>query len=421
MLRRTRSSHQLSPLVALGMLVTCGSLISGHCDEAVRAPEPGLTSAIAPGWTLKVVHEMPARVTSLLCIPDREQDGEFIYVGTGHTGGIYRLYEGRDTFLPAIRTIVESLADRAAFCDCEIDRLATSDLDRDGIDELVAESSQLMPRGRPRIYAFTLTEPVAIRAFARPDIESSWGHGLGFLSNPGAPNTYVLSTYCGLGEVVEYRLSRTKSPDGSVQDALGWRVLGRLPAGGEGIQVCDVDNDGSDDLFVGTGFQRNSAAILIYAAPTDGKLGEPKLVINEDNQFASVKFLAGKCGLGKSNELFVWWSTEIGEGNASLYRYRLGPDGVEARELIMSGTSEELWPIDGQMIFADLDRDGHSELWFVTPTGNVWSYSARPGASPERVCRIKAGAGPIASGGYSMQSFLYIGSDSHVLQLRRAR
>ena len=102
-----------------------------------------------------------------------------------------------------------------------------------------------------------------------------------------------------------------------------------------------------------------------------------------------------------------------------MVRYLLGPDGVTERTEIAQGDSGELWPVDVQMALADMDRDGHSEVWFATTSGRLWRYDPARDPSPTHVCTIQAGLGPIAPGflGEGGRPLLYLGSRKAVLRL----
>jgi hypothetical protein len=151
-------------------------------------------------YKLEFLREMPEGVTALAVASGQptDTDGK-VFVGTGPVGGVYRV----DVRSPNVYTAIgEGLGDYIRFGTCEVNSLAIRDLDRDGVPELLATTSQINPRGRPRLYAWSLSRPVAIRGVTRPDISSSWSHGIGFLESSLEAPPSVFVTYCGHGEII---------------------------------------------------------------------------------------------------------------------------------------------------------------------------------------------------------------------------
>jgi hypothetical protein len=105
---------------------------------------------------------------------------------------------------------------------CNVNALAIVDVDRDGAPELLASTSQVTPRGRPRLYMWTLGFPVSLREVVRPEIRSSWSHGLGWMPEQGGANSSLLITYCGFGEIVEFQFDR-RADDGFRAESLRWK------------------------------------------------------------------------------------------------------------------------------------------------------------------------------------------------------
>jgi hypothetical protein len=189
-----------------------------------------------------------------------------------------------------------------------------------------------------------------------------------------------------------------------------------LPASGEGVQLADVDNDGEVDVCLATGFAMNEAAIHIYDSFDTVSARHPKAIVNEGARFGTVKFLVGSVVPDGSRDLFVWWCTGLGDGDAEFFRYRFGPHGLVACEQIATGDSNDFWPIDGQMALADMDGDGCGEVWFATSSGNLWRYTPAESPSLLLMCQITSGIGPIARGGIKNAPCLYLGAGSSVLQ-----
>jgi hypothetical protein len=202
-----------------------------------------------------------------------------------------------------------------------------------------------------------------------------------------------------------------------VQEGLAWRVIGRLPASGEGADVTDVDNDGHPDLCLATGYSATRAAILVYSIGEESLAKEPKIVIDEDHRYGTVRFLAGPMVPDGSRELFAWWCTGLGEGQTEVVRYRLDNGRMISRESIAWSEDATMWPIDGQMAIADLNADGNGEVWFASSCGNVYRYAPAEQSNITLACSIAGGIGPITSGGIKGRPCIYLSSGNRLLQL----
>ncbi len=254
---------------------------------------------------------------------------------------------------------------------------------------------------------------------ARPDIRSSWSHGLGFLPRGDSGAESLFLTFCGYGEVVEYDYKPSTSPGGFQGAALAWKQVGQLPASGEWSQSADLDNDGRTDVCLATGYAEHKAAIQSYYSPSRGAdlvLGHE---INEQRRFANVKFLVGDLRGDGTNDLVAWWSTDhLYGGDCEVTRYHLGPEGVRSREVIARGKSDLLWPGDGQTALLDMDQNGHPEVWFAASSGNLWRYDPTQATALARVLTCSS-LGPIAGGMLpnSSRPALIVGRGRELLRL----
>lgn len=360
---------------------------------AVPLPE-GL-EVLEPGWKLRALRELPEKICSLVEWDDSKRPGNLhIYVGTMPLGGVYDIAASQE--VPVTHQIVaQGMGDVYEHGTCSVNTLAVRDVDHDGVPELLAATCQVLPRGRPRLYVWSIAPTPVFRGMVRTDIRSSWSHGLGFVTRPGADSDSVFSTYCGYGEVVEYHLAREKTGGGFSAESLAWKQVAQLPASGETVLTADVDNDGGNDVCVATGYAFNGAAIHVYASPEQGSDLRIKHVINEDKRFGNVRFVVGPTRGDGLQDLFAWWCTGLGDVDCEFVRYRLGPEGVREREVLARGDAPSLWPKDGQTVLADLDQDGRTEVWFATDLGNLWRYDpSRPGVL-SRVLEVPSGIGPI--------------------------
>jgi hypothetical protein len=316
-------------------------------------------------------------------------------------------------------SVGEGLGDLIRFGMCDVNSLAIRDVDTDGTPELLVTTSQIVPRGRPRFYVWSLSYPHALIDMARPYIQSSWSHGIGFLEWPDMSTVSMYVTFCGHGEVVEYRLTNGMDESGFNEETLRWKKVAQLPTSGEWIQSIDVDHDGQTELCVATGYAAGKAAIHIYTGDRPGADLRLEQVIDEAGRFGNVRFIVAEtCGNG-SRDLIAWWCQELDGGNSTVVRYRLGPGCIRERTTITQGTSELFWPKDGQIAVMDLEDDGHSEVWFANTAGELWRLDATQSPALARVAQIKGGFGPItaAPATHSTPAALLVGLGRSVLRL----
>ncbi|MFO0910477.1 MAG: hypothetical protein U0794_19390 [Isosphaeraceae bacterium] len=419
----------------LGALILAGAGSTGLRSHGARLvgvlsggrprSEATLWSHVEPGWRLDSVWTFPERVNALMAPPPsapielRSQ----IYVGTAGTGSVHRINPGS---IGAGFSISRGLGDAISFGESNVNRLALHDLDGDGELELIGSTSQIFPRGRPRLHVWNSTIAAAAqRAVARPEIASSWSHSLGFLSRPETPAQSVFVTFCGFGEIVEYRLNpQAASHDGFRHEELSWKKVGQLPASGEWLEVGDVDNDHAQELLVATGYALKGAAIHVYQSPAAGSPLQLKRVIDEDRRFGNVRFKLIPSASNQESRLVAWWCTDLAGGDAEMIVYRLGPEGVRERQVVQTGTASELWPDDGRFDLGDVDGDGHDELWFATSQGVLWRFeperATESAPAPRRIATFRE---PITSLTLSLpvatyrRARVYIGCGHSVVSL----
>jgi hypothetical protein len=281
--------------------------------------------------------------------------------------------------------------------------------------------------GKPRLYVWSSSVSLtALRVVARPDIASSWSHSLGFLPRPGQGPDSAFITYCGYGEVVEFRMKgHHASPDGFLQDELGWKVVARVPASGEWLQVADADNDGRPEVCVATGYAPGKAALLLYDSPAPGAELQLQQRIDEGGRFGNVRFQVAELGDASARTIVAWWCTGLADGDAEMISYRLGPEGVRSRTVLAQGPASDLWPDDGDFVAGDLDGDGRTELWFATGSSSLWRYAPEStgattsAATPTLVARFHEPIKALAFGPDIMtrRARLYIGHGRSIAAL----
>lgn len=368
--------------------------------------------AMEKGWTVRAIRELPEEVAAIHSQLHAPTNASRVFVGTGPAGGVYCFYlESRGNLHP----IGVGLGDQQPGT-ATINTLGVCDIDGDGTEELLAQTCQILPRRSPRLFVWSLTSPPTLRATTRPDIQSSWSHGLGFVS--GSAGTRVFSTFCGYGEVVEYLLRRQER-DGFSSDSLFWRKVGQLPVSGEQAESADVDHDGDADLILATGFATSQAAIHVYATDFGTQTPAPKHVIDEGKRFGNVRFLVTPNPSDGRQDLIAWWCTDLSGGACEVIRYRIDASDIASRDLLCHG-ADVRWPTDSQMAVADLDGDGDRELWFVANEGRLFCCDASQPSRP--VCMLQfavdfSAVEPVV--GSDGREQLLIGAGRQILQFRK--
>jgi hypothetical protein len=387
-----------------------------------RSCEPASSiKIIDANLEIQVLRELPDLVTALATCSRSGRSCEDVFVGTGPAGSVFRFSPilQCETLIP----VASGLGDFSKFGTCEVSALAVCDLNQDGTLELLAGTSQISPRGRPRLYAWSLGDTPIPLGMVRPEIESSWSHGLGVahVAHGDAPSAFA--TFCGYGEIVEYQATRDTSASGFQLEGISWRQVGRLPASGEQALAADADNDGQTDLCLATGYSLGKAAIHIYAIGSQGIEAQPRHVIDESGRFGNVRFLVGDLESDGTRDLVAWWCSDVSGGDCEMIRYRLGPDGLRQRTEIICGDADQLWPHDGQMALADIDQDGNIEAWFSTYTGNLWRYQPNQAPPATQLCAIVDKLGPLVASALdnSKPACLYLGSGRSVLRVQSQR
>ena len=215
--------------------------------------------------------------------------------------------------------------------ECYVNTLAVHDLDLDGTPELIASTCQVEPRGRPRLHVWSLLSPPVPLCSASPDIKSSWSHGLGYIPASDTQSHRLFGTYCGFGEIVEYKLGKDEDNAGFHRESLAWKQVGQLAASGESLRVEQVDNDGKDKVVVAVGYARHQAAIRIYDVKSRGEALALEREIDEQGRFGNVSFLIAESPVKHRREVIAWWTTGLLDGECEIVRYSLTANGSVQR------------------------------------------------------------------------------------------
>ena len=360
---------------------------------------------------------MPETITALVAQLAPWRGLPELFVGTSPTGSVYRVNTEESPKL--IRPVAVGLGDRVEHGVCEVSTLSLHDLDQDGDPELLAGTSQILPIGRPRLYIWSSQLDPALIGFVRPDIKSSWTHGLGFLPTGPGQTDSVISTYCGYGEVLQFQM--VPSVNGGFQsEMLGWRQVATAPKSGEQALTADVNNDGETELCLASGYSVGNAQVSIYQSNCGELDASPVLTIDEDHRFGNVRMLVSTfSATGSKNYLIAWWCSELCNGECEIVRYAIERNTVVERTVIAQGDAAMLWPREGQMATADTDGDGNAEVWFATNQGYVWRYDPSRDRHPSLICSIPSKIGPIAAVSWDCgRQALYIGRDRSLFELR---
>jgi hypothetical protein len=360
-------------------------------DPAIPAP----AAELAPGWRVVPLRELPEEVATVTAPREGHSGLEgHLFVGTSGSGMILRI---QPAVPRGMMRLAAGMGDLIEHGDCAVNRVVVGDLDGDGTAETVATTSQIQPTGRPRLYAW---EGTTLAGLARPDIGSSWSHGLAVVPGAAGAPARLFVTYCGRGEVVEFRLPRPGAAGGFRDDAPAWAQVAALPASGEQVEAADADNDGRIDLVLACGFAVGGAGLRLFTpGEAPGAPLVPGRVIDEAGRYGNVRFLVGDLAGDGGRELIAWWCTDLAGGDCDVIRYRLTPEGVARREVLARGPASELWPDDNQAALGDADGDGAAEVWFATHAGRLWRYDPAARSGPDLVATFPGGLGPLAVAG----------------------
>jgi hypothetical protein len=418
---RLGAMSRLAALIMLAILFL-GFRGSGMPQSQAPAPLPDRVIALEPGWSLTVQRTFSERVTALaIAGPDVRREAHLegvVFVGTGGPNGTVLRYQSR---LPQGEILIgEGLGDHLNFGVCAVNHLEVRDIDRNGPPELLAQTCQISPMGRPRLYVWDIGFPPALRSVVRPEIASSWSHGLAFFPpSSGLGPTRIFSTFCGHGEVVEFRLDEGARRDGFRREAITWKQASQLPASGEQAESADLDRDGVPELVLAAGFAPNAAAIHVMNVGAGRERASTRFVVEEGRRFGNVRFLIGDLVGDGSREMIAWWCQDLAGGPCEMIRYRFGPDGVLDRNLL--GVGVGLWPDDGQAVLADAEGNDRPLVWFVSRDGGLWTYDPSGPARIHRLGRLAGPIGPLSPYTDGLGPGLLIGWGNSVVRLTRER
>jgi hypothetical protein len=411
--------------LGLGLVVAATGAVSLHLQAPVHPVDtaPPLSDAVTSlgdGWDAQLIMRLPEPISA---IASYVQNGErsWVVFGTGDHGSVFEcdlVY--MQQYTESHQMISREVGETGKFGMCAVNTLACIDMDQDGVTELFASTCQIVPMSRPRTFvwsSFNRSLPVP-RAVARPAIQSSWSHGLGLTYGPDGQPRSLVGTYCGYGEIVEFRLLTGR--DDENYDALSWRVIGQLPASGEQTLGDDVDNDGKPDVCMAVGFAEGKASIHVFEADTTRGALPLKRVIDEDGKFSNVRFVVGPTREDGLKDLVAWWTTDhLQSGHIVMVRYRLDADGVASREVLAEG-DERIWPVDGGAVVFDSNEDGRPEIWFGSVTGELWRLEPGQAAAPTLVAHFRSPLGPLLARARTkhMSPCLFICHDRDVVRLQ---
>jgi hypothetical protein len=228
----------------------------------------------------------------------------------------------------------------------------------------------------------------------------------------------IFSTFCGRGEIVEYRLDQGSSRGGFQRDSINWRLAGQLPSSGEQAESADLDRDGVPELVLAAGFDAHRAAIHVLSPGTGRDHAmKTRFVVDEGRRFGNVRFLIGDLVGDGSREMIAWWCLDTAGGPSEVVRYRFGPEGILDRNLL--GVGPGLWCDDGQAVLADADGRGRPLVWFAARDGGLWTYDPTGPARLDRVACLAGSVGPLSPMPRGSGSGLLIGWGKAVVELRR--
>ena len=383
---RGKGLYAVIGILLFGICASCAIWFSNFSGFILGSSDPVEEGAkieyVRPGWKIEPLAKAPGEIFSLCT--HHWQGNDDVYVGAGNSAEVFRF---NTSDANDVRRIVTGFGEDAQNGTSVITHLSICNLFDDETPKLVATVNQCVPVGKPWLFVVSVAQPANLLAVVRPDIASSWTHGIGYSKDKHGRDT-ILSTYCGHGEVLEFAMIKSVLSDGYVADGLKYRKLGTMPGSGEYLQTIDIDGDSENELIIASGYRPQEACIRIYkrfskasanvaknAFGSKRLLGEDWILmreIKENNRFGNVRFLAGKSTPGERPSLIAWWCTDLLGGKCEVARYTFVNGTEIIPQLIAQGEAQDLWPIDGQMAVNDTDGDTMPEIWFATSGGCLW-------------------------------------------------
>lgn len=392
--------------------------------QAVLARETGLPE-VANGWSATHFGDLPEPACAFLADPKSGR----MYIGTVGDANVFYIAEGYND--PTPLPIAMGLGDLLRFGSAEVSSLALVDINGDGRLHLIAQTSQARPQGHPKLFAWSFYPYPELVGFAQPEIASSWSHGLATVLPRKGKAPSLLSTHCGYGEVVEYRLDNLQTNDGRKVTAFGWEKVANLPASGESIKVVPGDPD-AQEVCIAVGYSPRKAELRFYRSPNAENNSKNiakdttsfnsadrswQLVdtIDEGQRFANVRFAVANMEGDSVRDVVAFWSLDLTGGPCEVIRYRIDHGGHRTRLPLMCGSTHDMWPLENQIAIVDVERQGRPAIWFASGSGNLWRHSGKPGEAAKRILRVPEGLGPVAAFG---DNGLLVGSQNTILRIQ---
>lgn len=354
----SRLSHLAAAPAALA-LIGCASAYVEPAPSASRAAELG---AIAPGWEGEIISLVDQSYAGWdVEIGDVDGDGRNeILTGSAPDSRLYRFDKRDDAW--DTRVLVDGLAssDRGLILGARI-----VDLNGDGSNEILAgtgeEDGSIAKLAILKDDGATTTTLASTRS---SDNTSSYTHGLATYDLDRDGILDIVSSYCGNGEVIRYR------PSEDLRTLASRKVL-QLSGSGEDSWLADVDGDGVPELILANGFRDGAAKVQIHDLDpeTGNPRPQPRIVLDG---YAGQRMFYASIAVGDLDsdgfpELIIGWKAKQAVNRSHLVAYHVAGDQAEvAFEIAADDPDLDLGYFEKMIAIDDLDGDGRNEMYLST-------------------------------------------------------
>ncbi len=265
-----------------------------------------------------------------------------------------------------------------------------TDLNRDGVNEIILGTGQEGANNPPFYYTFRLeNDTLKTLNVSHPgDInKSGYTHNLASYDIDNDGILEVFSSYCGGGEILRYDFSKdlkTVNP----------RKIYQLSGSGEETLIADVDNDGEMELIVSNGFRKEAARVEIFEFDKAGELIDtPRVVVNgyDDKKCFYASIIVGDVDNDGQNEMIIGWKQDQKINMGTILGYKVTDKATPEYTFAYEDKALDMSYFEKMMVIADADNDGKNELVVSTRgdnqserigsnhLGHVFMYTVKPG------------------------------------------
>jgi len=244
-----------------------------------------------------------------------------------------------------------------------------SDLNQDGKNEIILGTGQ---EGRGNAYFYVMQtdgKKLTKQLVSRPAFNrSGYTHNLATFDLDRDGVLEVISAYCGGGEVIRYDVDKALT-------SIEARKITHLSGSGEESLIADVDNDGEVEYITSNSFRSGLARVEIFEFDEQGELASaPRLVLDnfDGNKCFYVSIIVGDVDNDGKNEMIVGWKREHAVNKGTILAYDVADEAKVAYTFAYEDEALDLSYFEKMMCVADADNDGANEL-VVSTRGDAMS------------------------------------------------